>query len=175
MQKSEAGESEPHAQGTGKIRIRYWGAVMGIGIRVMGLLGVAAGLALQPAHAGGRKPAPARHAETVPRGVVFAAQARPGFRTDVPQAMRSGVLSGRGEFSFSPVSPLESRTRSQVASAFPRTTWERERSQAGSQKGPLPPHERRNVTFFRLDPRFGDISVQPVVGGVNGAQLSVGY
>ena len=37
------------------------------------------------------------------------------------------------------------------------------------------PRERKSITFFRLDPKFGDVAVQPVVGGVNGAQLSVGF
>jgi hypothetical protein len=141
---------------------------MGMGIRVAGL-GIAVGLALEPAHAGDRKSA-ARHAETINRSVVFAVQAR-SLRADVPQTMRSGVTSQRGEFSFSPVSPLETRARSQVHPATRRADSGNEER----EKGPTSPRERRNVTFFRLDPKFGDISVQPVVGGVNGAQLSVGY
>jgi hypothetical protein len=132
---------------------------MGIGIRVA-RLGMAVGLALQPAHGGDRKQASARHAETFNRS-VFAVRAR-SLSADVPQMMRSGVTSRRGEFSFSPVSPLESRTRPQVQSG-------------NEEKAPTSPRERRNVIFFRLDPKFGDISVQPVVGGVNGAQLSMGY
>jgi hypothetical protein len=132
------------------------------GILICRLVWVAAGLALQPAHGGDRKQAAARPAETFTRGVVFAARARSSVSADVPQTMRSGVTSRRGEFSFSPVSPLEARARSQV-------------QPKNEEKGPTSPHERRNVTFFRLDPKFGDVSVQPVVGGVNGAQLSVGY
>jgi hypothetical protein len=119
------------------------------------------GLALQPAHARDRK-ASARPAETFTRGVVFAARARSSVSADVPQMMRSGVTSRRSEFSFSPVSPLESGTHPKV-------------QPGNEEKGPTSPRERRNVTFFRLDPKFGDISVQPVVGGVNGAQFSVGY
>jgi hypothetical protein len=122
------------------------------------------GLAVQPAHGGDRKQASARHAETISGGVVFAAQARSGLRASVPQTMPSGVTSRRGEFSFSSVSPFEARALSQVKPG----TEEKER-------GPTSPRERRNVTFFRLDPKLGDISVQPVLGGVNGAQLSVGY
>jgi hypothetical protein len=136
---------------------------MGIGIRVAGF-GMAVGLALQPAHGGDRKSASARDAETFNHRVVLAAQTRTSLRAEVPQTMHSGVTSRRGEFSFSPVSPFELRARSQV----PVANEEKE-------KGPTSPRERRNVTFFRLDPKFGDISVQPVVGGVNGAQLSVGY
>lgn len=33
------------------------------------------------------------------------------------------------------------------------------------------PPKRKTITFFRR----GDISVQPVIGGVNGAQLSIGF
>ena len=132
---------------------------MGIGIRVA-RLGMAVGLALQPAHGGDRKQASARNAETLNRS-VFPVRAR-SLSADVPQMMRSGVTSRRGEFTFSPVSPLESRARSQVQSG-------------NEEKAPTSARERRNVTFFRLDPKFGDISVQPVVGGVNGAQLSMGY
>jgi hypothetical protein len=135
------------------------------GILICCLVWVAAGLALQPAHARDRK-ASVRPAETFTRGVVFAARARSSVSADVPQTMRSGsVTSRRSEFSFSPVTPLESR----ASRARPQV-------QSGNEeKGPTSPRERRNVTFFRLDPKFGDISVQPVVGGVNGAQFSVGY
>jgi hypothetical protein len=136
---------------------------MGIGIRVAGLC-TALGLAVHQVHAGDRKQAGARRGETFTRAVIFSAQARSGLSADAPQTMRAGVTSRRGDFSFSPVSPLEARARPQV--------------QSGNEKkenAPTSPHERRNVTFFRLDPKFGDISVQPVVGGVNGAQLSVGY
>jgi hypothetical protein len=121
---------------------------------------MAVGLALQPAHGGDRRQASARHAETFNRS-VFAVRSR-SLSADVPQMMRSGVTSRRGEFTFSPVSPLESRARSQVQSV-------------NEEKAPTSARERRNVTFFRLDSKFGDISVQPVVGGVNGAQLSMGY
>jgi hypothetical protein len=150
--RAENGENTNQMQGAAIMR-------MGIGIRVAGL-SMAVGLALQPAHGGDRKAASARPAETFNRS-VFAVRAR-SLSADVPQTTRSGIASQRGEFSFSPVTPLESRTRLQVQSG-------------NEEKLPTSPHERRNVTFFRLDPKFGDISVQPVVGGVNGAQLSLGY
>jgi hypothetical protein len=76
---------------------------------------------------------------------------------------------GRGEFSFLPVSPLESRL-SRSANNAPATSGDEQK-----EKGPIPPRERKSVTFFRLDSKYGDVSVQPVVGGVNGAQLSVGF
>lgn len=153
------GENTNQMQGGGEMRD------LGFVIRTAGL-GVAAGLALQPAHAGDRKQLSVRHAETSIQRVVFAAQAR---STGDSYGGRIIKAQGRGEFSFSPVSPLESRlSRSQVAGAFPSTTRER-------GKRPVSQGERKNVTFFRLDPKFGDVSVQPVMGGVNGAQLSVGY
>jgi hypothetical protein len=147
----------------GKIRIRFRERAMR-GILICCLVWVTAGLAFQPAHGGDRKQTAARPAETFNRGVVFAARARSSVSADVPQTMRSGVTSRRSEFSFSPVSPLESRARPQVQSGNEE-----------KEKTPASPRERRNVTFFRLDPKFGDVSVQPVVGGVNGAQFSVGY
>jgi len=36
--------------------------------------------------------------------------------------------------------------------------------------------ERRTITLFHFSTRkLGEVSVQPVVGGVNGAQLSIGF
>jgi hypothetical protein len=36
--------------------------------------------------------------------------------------------------------------------------------------------ERKTITLFRFTTRkLGEVSVQPVVGGVNGAQLSIGF
>jgi len=36
--------------------------------------------------------------------------------------------------------------------------------------------ERKTITLFRFSTRkLGEVSVQPVVGGVNGAQLSIGF
>ena len=136
------------------------------GIRVAGL-GVVVGLALQSAHAGDRKSAQPRPRETSIHAPASVAQARSSLRADVPQTLRSGVTSRRGEaaneFSFLPVNPLKSEVRdlrSEVEDA---------------KRAPTSPSERKNVTFFRLDPKLGDISVQPVVGGVNGAQLSMGF
>jgi hypothetical protein len=40
---------------------------------------------------------------------------------------------------------------------------------------PTPAKERKKIILFQFDRKFGDISVQPVVGRVNGAQLSVGF
>jgi hypothetical protein len=68
-------------------------------------------------------------------------------------------MHGRGELAGVPVRPLETRLWHQPVTGA---------DQSGR-------HERKSLTFFRLDPKFGDVSVQPVVGGVNGAQVSVGF
>ena len=141
---------------------------------------MAAGLGLQPAQAGERKHATAFAVQAhASHAVALAAPVRAGLRADVPQTLRHTVGSpvtagklktevgvsnaGHGEISFAPVSPLSAETRNQ-------------RADAGSGSGPkTAPRERKSVTFFRLDPKFGDVSVQPVVGGVNGAQVSLGF
>jgi hypothetical protein len=149
----------------------------GFVIRVLGL-GVVAAFALQPAEAGERKlaAAQAHHLRAFIHTVALIAPARSSLRADLPKTSRevtsrhletgreSVALPGganrnavtRGEFSFVPVTPLG--------------------TEAGVQRTePVSPRERRNITLFRLDPKLGDVSVQPVVGGVNGAQLLVGF
>lgn len=160
-------------------------------IRVMGL-SAAAAFASQPAQGGERKPA--HHLEPSVRSVALVVPARSNLREDLPKTMRKevrdnfggnwprsgngreavgvrGVASPnatRGEFYFVPVTPLRAEAGGQS----------RLRQDEGvpKEKGPTtPPAERKNITLFRLDPKLGDVSVQPVVGGVNGAQLSVGF
>jgi hypothetical protein len=47
---------------------------------------------------------------------------------------------------------------------------------ASERRGPATPvSERKSVKFFQMSSRLGDVSVQPVMGGVNGAQVSVGF
>ena len=161
----------------------------GVVIRVMGL-GAVAAFALQPAQAGERKPAAvqAHHLGASVHKVALVAPARSSLRADFPKTVRdvtsqrdnfggtllrkehlesgrepAGVPGGanrnaltRGEFSFVPVTPLGMEARDQ-------------------RSDPHSPQERKSITFFRLNPKLGDVSVQPVVGGVNGAQLSVGF
>jgi hypothetical protein len=128
-------------------------------IRVLGL-GVAAAFALQRVQAGERKPATvqAHHMGASVHRVALITPARSSLRADLPKklsdANRSAVA--RGEFSFVPVTPLRMEA-------------------GGKQSEPLSPQERKTITFFRLNPKLGDVSVQPVVGGVNGAQLLVGF
>jgi hypothetical protein len=40
---------------------------------------------------------------------------------------------------------------------------------------PTPAKERKKITLFRFNPKFGDISVQPVLGEIKGAQVCVGF
>ena len=157
-------------------------------MRVLGL-GVATGLAWQPAQAGERMPAAiqAHHPGAASHRVVFVAPARSNFHADVPTTMRHDAISReiagapggasrntlvRGEFSFLPVTPLEARARSQMqlGKEGTNTSVDQPKEQRSTA-----PSERKTVRFFRLDPRLGDVSVQPVVGSVNGAQLSVGF
>lgn len=84
-----------------------------------------------------------------------------------------------GEHSFSTVSPLGVRAavRSQTeVGAADRAQSVADKASERREHGPsTTPSERKTLTFFRLNPKLGDVSVQPVVGGVNGAQLSVGF
>ena len=43
------------------------------------------------------------------------------------------------------------------------------------ESAPTPAKERKKITLFRFNPKFGDISVQPVLGEVNGAQVCVEF
>jgi hypothetical protein len=168
----------------------------GFVIRVLGLGAAAAAFALQPAQAGERKPAAAQAhhlGASIPK-IALVAPARSSLRADLPKTTRknvttrpndfggsrlrsekgrdlAGVRSGasrnttRGEFSFVPVTPLGTEAGDL-----------RQGDGVPKEKGPAtPPAARKNITLFRLDPKLGDVSVQPVVGGVNGAQLSVGF
>lgn len=40
---------------------------------------------------------------------------------------------------------------------------------------PTPAKERKKITLLRFNPKFGDISVQPVLGEIKGAQVCVGF
>jgi hypothetical protein len=133
---------------------------------------VAAGLALQPARAGDHKNAAADYAGVVTHHFNVAAQIRSGLHAELPHMLRFGVTSRQGEganeFSFVAVSPFESR--------LARSGDKASMSDAGQkEKGASPRPERKSITLFRFDSKLGSVSVQPVVGGVNGAQLSVGF
>ena len=190
-----------HARRAGKIRIRWGNRDMRgsrFVLRVVGL-GAAAAFALQPAHAGERKPAAvqAHHLGASIHKVALVAPARSGLRANPPKTMRKDVTSLRDDFGESRLRSENGREPAGVRSGASRNTTHGEFSfvpvtplgtEAGGQsrlrqvdgvareKGPTtPPAERKSIAFFRLNPKLGDVSVQPVVGGVNGAQLSVGF
>jgi hypothetical protein len=147
-------------------------------IRVIGL-GASAAFALQPAHAGERKPA--HHQEPSIHRVALVAPARSNLRADLPKTMAKDVRDNfvgvrslanpnvtRAGFRFVPVTPLRAEVGEQSRL--------HEGEDMPKEKGPTTsPAERKNITLFRLNPKLGDVSVQPVVGGVNGAQLLVGF
>ena len=75
-------------------------------------------------------------------------------------------IEAQGDFAF--VSrPESNRSRS----AHRRSASEEDREESA----PTPPRDRKKLTLFRFDPKLGDVSVQPVIGSVNGAQLSVRF
>jgi hypothetical protein len=43
------------------------------------------------------------------------------------------------------------------------------------ESGPTPVNERKKIILFRFDPKFGDVTLQPVIGPVKGAQICVGF
>jgi hypothetical protein len=131
-------------------------------VRWLGL-GVAVGMGLQPAQAGDRKNATFQRVAMVAHGSSFGGQMRSLGNNHVAAPMK---MQGRGELAFVQFTPFELRS----AGVGEKTSRPRE-----EQKGSGPttaPRERRTITLLRLNP---NISVQPVVGGVNGAQLSVGF
>ena len=58
-------------------------------------------------------------------------------------------------------------------SKFSRSRSERTPTKE-KESAPTPAKERKMI-LFRFDPKFGDISVQPVLGQINGAQICVGF
>jgi hypothetical protein len=128
---------------------------------------MAAAVGLQPAQAGDRKSALDRLAEGVSlHKVGFVSPAK---SSGDDHAVRNSMkVQERGDLPFFPVTPFEARVP-HAGDKVSGTDQQRE-------KGPTTtPRERRGITFFRFDSKVGAISVQPVVGGVNGAQLSLGF
>ena len=126
-------------------------------------LGVAVGMGLQPAQAGERKSATLQRTSTTSaRSSDFGGQIRSPGNNHVAASTK---IQARGELAFFQVTAFESR----LAAVSEKTSRQRE-----EQKpiGPTTPSERRTITLMRFNP---NISVQPVIGGVNGAQLSVGF
>ena len=125
-------------------------------------LGLMAGLPLV-ADAGERKVA------------LILIHARSGGRPAAETGARTGATA---EHSFATVSPMgiKAAVRLQSDTAADRAQSAADKASERKEHGPsTAPSERKTLTFFRLNPKLGDVSVQPVVGGVNGAQLSVGF
>ena len=59
-------------------------------------------------------------------------------------------------------------------SKFSRSRSERT-TKKEKESAPTPAKEPKKITLFRFNPKFGDISVQPVLGAINGAQICVGF
>lgn len=156
---------------TGEIRIRERGAMemrdRGFVMRVAGL-GVAMGVVLlqQPVEAGERKAAERgmRNAEVgfARRSQVGTGNGERGIQKfTTANLSQGGSMSGAmgGQLVFAPTGPAMTTRK-----AEPRE------SEAGAQP------KRKTITFFRFNnSKLGEVSVQPVVGGVNGAQVSVGF
>ena len=118
-------------------------------IRALAVL-FAIGLAAHPAHAGDRKSGTsALHNAKGTGGLERAMLASESGRS-IDESRRS---RGSDAFSYVSLGDVDQ----------PKTT------------GPAPPSERKKLTFFRFGSKFGDVSVQPVIGAVKGAQLSLGF
>jgi hypothetical protein len=137
---------------------------MGRNLRSWWGLGVATVLALQPVQAGDRKSAAGREQRVAAHQLALPTRA--GLSAD--SHMRISKVNRPGEVPFSPVRPLEVRL---VPASYKASASD----DGQSAKRSTPRRERKGLTLFRVNPKFGDISVQPVIGGVNGAQISVGF
>ena len=124
---------------------------------------VAAVFALHSVQAGERKAGAGNSGASLHKAVFGAQSGSAGGNSATISKMQRP-----GEFSVLPVRVLETRSFSVSSKA---STSDNDQSERRS----TPRQERKGITFFRLDPKFGDVSVQPVIGGVNGAQISVGF
>jgi len=93
----------------------------------------------------------------------------------------SGVSGARSDSRFSDFVTNSSPRRGGVAGFFAANADSKfsrshqDATKKEKESGPTPVNERKKIILFRFDPKFGDVTVQPVVGQVNGAQLSVGW
>jgi len=113
---------------------------------------VAIGLACQPAHAGDRKSAVRIHDEAREMFV-----AREAHAVSLPYGTSGATI----------VRPFEAR--------YSTSTDHGSYKDNKRGNGSAPASEHKRLTLFHFTSTFGDIAVQPVMGQVNGAQLSVGF
>lgn len=69
-----------------------------------------------------------------------------------------------GDFALAPVTSMEPRHNNVSAP-----------NAAKANDEPRSPKERKKITLFQFDSKAGQIAVQPLVGPINGAQLSMGF
>ena len=113
---------------------------------------IAIGLACQPAHAGDRKSAGRVHDTAKEMFVAREAHAA-SLRYETPRATI--------------VRPFEARYSTSTNHG---SSKDNKRGNAAA-----PASEHKQLTLFHINSKFGDIAVQPVMGQVNGAQLSLGF
>ena len=113
----------------------------------VGILGLllAAGFVCEPAAAGSRKSS----SQMESRALLVAPAANP---TANPSA-RPGTSSSVGLFEDGYSTSVE------------RTANERDKET----------RERKPLTLYRFNSKFGEVAVRPVIGKVNGAQFSLGF
>ena len=113
---------------------------------------VAIGLACRPAHAGDRK-SPGRVPDEAKEMFVAREAHAVSLRYETPGATM--------------VRPFEARSSTSTDHGSSKD------NKRGNATAPASEHKR--LTLFHINSRFGDIAVQPVMGQVNGAQLSLGF
>ena len=119
------------------------------------MLLVAISLACQPVHAGDRK-SPRRNQEAAIETLV---------------ARKAHTTSRRSEMVGTPAaSPFETRFSASADHELIRVSDKEDRDAQAREHGKGKP-----LTLFRINSKFGDIAVEPVMGQVNGAQFSLGF
>jgi hypothetical protein len=111
---------------------------------------------------------------------LLSAPARAGDRKD------SGARDARSDSGFSDfvtgsLAPHSGAARHGATGLFitnsdsKTSRSERDATTKEKESEPTPGKERKKIILFQFDRKFGDVSVQPVVGQVNGAQLAIGF
>jgi hypothetical protein len=107
----------------------------------------AMGFAVGSAQAGDRKPA-AVDRSVLPDRVVTRAESPASLRHD---AFTSSVA------------------------AVPEQKNSRVKRDLIEESAAVPSSERKQITLFHINSKFGDVAVQPVFGSIQGAQFSIGF
>ena len=118
-------------------------------------------LAVQPARAGDRTRAESKGSVSIQRAAMA---------PETPMRTSSERTHGRFEEGLAFFEPNAPLTKSHQAVGSVSADDDQHKESA-----PTPPRERKSLTFFRFDSKVGNISVQPVIGALKGAQLSLGF